>query len=157
MTSMFPSPYRPSRGEKARERQNVRPPIALYATYYLAIIIAIALIVSALVLFSVRAPQGVSTELAQIVARNHRFLAVVNLLGGLCLAGLAGKFFSSAKNVRRFYLAICVFLVAFNLIAIMLKIGGIGLMIIVFAIIVDAMLYFHPSVSSYFEMRKARK
>lgn len=128
------------------EQATPEKPRALRIAYYIAVVAAVGLILAGLVLFSAK---NLDPQLPESVARNFRFMAVANIIGGLLVAALAGQFNTAGKIGRRVYLGVVVFYVVINLIAVMFKVGGVGLMIVALLLVASAMCYFQPSVSSY--------
>ncbi|WP_313286783.1 hypothetical protein [Corynebacterium vitaeruminis] len=152
MPSMFPSPLRGDAGSPTPADPSAKPK-ALLVAYYLAVASAIVLILSGLVLFTTQAPGGADAEMVQAVSRNQRFMAIVNIVGGLMIAALASQFHQAGRVTRRVYLGLVVVLIALNLIAVMLRVGGLVLMIIALMLALSAMAYFQQTVSTYIDHR----
>lgn len=157
MPSMFPSPHRGDARANANGNGAPSDPITkprtLTIAYYLAVASAIVLIFSGLVLFTTEAPVGADAHVVDAVSGNLRFMAIVNILGGLMIAALASQFQHAGKVTRRVYLGIAVLIVALNLIAVMLRLGGWVLMIVALMIALSAMAYFQPAVSNYLDSK----
>ena len=99
MPSMFPSPLRGDAGSPTPADPSAKPK-ALLVAYYLAVASAIVLILSGLVLFTTQAPGGADAEMVQAVSRNQRFMAIVNIVGGLMIAALASQFHQAGRVTK---------------------------------------------------------
>lgn len=116
-------------------------PVALRCAYILAFCAAVLLIVSGLVL--------ISAQVDEVAAKNFRFMALANIIGGIIVAGLAGQMLRGTIMTRRIYLGVCAVLVALNLLAVIIRVGSFGLMVIAFVLASSVICYFQPRVTKY--------
>ncbi|MHA2787981.1 hypothetical protein ACXZ66_02365 [Corynebacterium sp. S7] len=153
MPSMFPSfSAHPDDRNRRYEEPKVGDdwPRALQIGFWLIVVGAILMVLSALLMISAGFPgDPADTEMRDAYMRNMWFLSVFNIVAALIMGGAAPYLRQGSKKARRI-LAVCIALACFfNVAGFALRVGGLVMMVIVVILAFAALFIFRPTSNAY--------
>lgn len=128
-------------------------PSMLKIVFWLLFGIAILMVLTGLVLFTVgyQGDPQAETAYREAVVRNQQFIGVVDIIGGVLIAGLTARLPGGSRLARRALLVVLFLGCLANLLAFGIRAGGFALALIAVLLGVAALMLFHSSINSYID------
>lgn len=125
-------------------------PRSLKVAFWLVIIGAVLMLVTAMQMVAVGAPdQAATQEFVAAYLRNMWFMVAVNAVTALVMVSAASYLRTGSRNARRIVAACIAIACFFNVVAFAIRVAGFSAIVIVAVLAFAALFLFRPKASAY--------
>lgn len=155
MAGMFPTFVADPNDRNRRYHSTAGPtwPGSLRAAYYVALVAAVLLLLSSMLMLASGAPKDAGAEFAQAFATNMRIVAWTDILLGLIVAGCAAFFERGSKGARRLFAAAVAIAVFVNLAGFFVGVAGWSAFAVTLLLVAALFFAFRPAANAFVDAR----
>lgn len=163
MTSMYSGGYRRDPNDLNRRRETKLPadgdwPLALKIGYYLCATAAVLLLLTGMIMLGgYRGDPNADLAYVEAFTRNARFVGVWDIAAGILIAMLAAQLRGGGRMSRRWLAGVIALTIFVNVAAVVIRVGAIGLILIVIILAFAALFLFRPASNLYIRTKWAEK